>query len=64
MDDHVVEQIQRILEGRCPDCGKYPPNHSVLCDSEEFNRLMKLKNTVAKNSLLDAMHKVKDKKLT
>lgn len=62
MSEKDVEIAQRILEGRCPVCGHIEPSHSILCDKEEYNRLLKLKNKIAKTAIIDTLNEVKDKK--
>ena len=57
-----IEQAQRILEGRCPACGHKLPGHSIVCDEEEFSRLLKLKNTIAKNKMINTLKELKEKK--
>lgn len=59
-----VDRAQRVLEGRCASCGKYPPHHSIACDSNEveYNRLMKLKHVIAKQGLINTIKTVKEKK--
>lgn len=55
-----IDRAQRILEGKCPDCGKTLEEHTVICPTEHNNRLRRLKNAVVKNSLLDTMTKILD----
>ena len=57
-----VERAQRILSGLCPDCGKAIAEHTLLCPTEHENRIQRLKNAVAKRSLINTLNEVKDKK--
>lgn len=57
-----IDYIQRILEGRCPACGHELPEHSIVCNQEEYDRLLKLKNAIAKRNIIDTVKKVKDQK--
>lgn len=60
MDD--VEVAQYILEGKCPVCKHVLPRHSIVCDTEAYDRLLRLKNTVAKYKLVEQMKNIEDKK--
>ena len=57
-----VTRAERILSGVCPDCGKAILEHTLLCPTEHENRIQRLKNAVAKKSLMNTLNAVKDKK--
>ena len=54
MDD--MEKYQRILEGRCPECGKEPKWHSITCGIvDEMNLLKKLSRSIVSRKLIDTV---------
>ncbi len=55
-----MERSQRILEGRCPECGKTPQWHSITCGIvDELNLLKKLSRSVVCRRLIDTVKAIK-----
>lgn len=56
------ERVQRVLEGRCPECGHDLPGHNIMCNSPDYSRFMRLGVDIVKMALIDRLKRIKDKK--
>ena len=57
-----VEKAQRILEGRCAECGLQLPQHSISCQSQPVSFFSNLKIGLVKRYLITTLKKIKENK--